>query len=156
PKFFREQNPRSFLLLSAFTQAISLTSTFPNIYICVHMILGLPEETYDDMIEGANALASLPIHGIKLHPLHVVKDTFLEKLYHEGKYTSLEFDEYVILCCDFLERIPPSITVQRITADAPEDLLIGPLWVSRKMAILNAIDNEFKRRKTYQGALYQK
>jgi len=137
---------------AVFDRAIKLSSTYPDIFICVHMILGLPFETKEEMLKSASTIATLPIHGIKLHPLHIVKDTSLEKLFREKKFSPLSLPDYVELCCDFLERIPRHITVQRITADAPEALLIGPLWVSRKMATLNAIDNEFRRRGTQQGS----
>jgi radical SAM protein (TIGR01212 family) len=137
---------------AAFTRAIKLTSAYPDIFMCVHMILGLPYETPAEMLKSAEAIASLPIHGIKLHPLHIVKNTILETLFNQKKIVPLTLDEYVGLCCDFLERLPVRVAVQRITADAPEDLLIAPAWVSRKMATLNAIDNEFRRRGTRQGS----
>ncbi|MBN1493201.1 MAG: TIGR01212 family radical SAM protein [Candidatus Omnitrophica bacterium] len=138
----------------AFKNAIALTNVHAKILICVHMILGLPGETHDDMLASARALAELPIHGIKLHPLHIVKNTVLEEQHKEHKYVPLSFDQYIKVSCDFLELLPPHIIVQRLTGDAPEDLLIGPAWVKRKMAILNAIDNEFRRRGTYQGTKY--
>ena len=136
----------------SFLDAVTLTNLFPRILICVHIILGLPGETAEDMMHTAQALAHLPIHGIKLHPLHVVKDTPLAASVKQGTCPLLTLDQYVSLVCDFLELTPPTITVQRITADAPQELLVGPDWVSRKMATLNAIDREFKRRGTRQGA----
>lgn len=135
-----------------FLQTIAMTHQFPNIYICVHVILGLPGENHADMMAIADCLATLPIHGLKLHPLHIVHNTALAEMYAQGHYTPLTFDQYITAACDFLERIPPHVTIQRITADAPPAILIAPTWVSRKMATLNAIDNEFKRRGTSQGS----
>jgi len=137
-----------------FFQAIELTEKFPNIYVCIHVILGLPKENWQDMMETAEAIAPLPFHGIKIHNIHLVKNTDLAKWYGEGKYVPIEFKEYIKTCCDFLERIPKHIIVHRLFGDAPTKLLVNSDdWCRNKFAILNAIKNEFKRRGTYQGFL---
>ena len=120
--------------------------------LCIHVILGLPGESRDDMLATADALASMPIHGVKIHNLHVVKDTPLEKWYHAGEVRMMEFDEYVSVACDFLERLPPEIVIHRLNGDAPADYLVAPAWCLDKPAILRAIDAELERRGTRQGS----
>ncbi len=124
-----------------------------KILICVHVILGLPGEDASHMHATADFVASLPVHGIKIHHCHVIKDTDLASWYLEGRYQPLERDQYVSLVCDFLERIPWSILVQRLVCDAPHDMVLAPLWALNKKSILFDIDKEFERRATYQGAL---
>src|SRR5262245_19438840 len=87
--------------------------------VCVHVILGLPGESHDDMMAAADLLASLPVHAIKIHNLHVVKDTPLEKMYRLGQVRMFGFEEYVALACDFLERLPPTMIIHRLSGDAP-------------------------------------
>lgn len=119
--------------------------------VVAHVILGLPGETWDDMLATADALAGLPVHGVKIHNLHVVKNTPLEKMYHEGQARMLERDEYVRLVCDFLERLPPDMVIHRLNGDAPPDYLVAPLWCLDKPALLQAIEAELERRDSWQG-----
>src|SRR5262249_23472229 len=79
--------------------------------LCAHVILGLPGESHDDMLETADALASLPVDAVKIHNLHVVKDTPLEKMYERGEARMFERDEYVQIVCDFLERLRPEMVI---------------------------------------------
>lgn len=137
----------------SFLKAIAMTAN-RKINMCAHVILGLPGETSRDMMDTAGTLAQLPIHGLKLHILHVMKDTPLEGLYNKGEIKLLSFEEYVGLVCDFLERIPYEFTIQRLTADAPASVLVAPLWVTRKMEILSAIEKEFARRGSFQGRFF--
>ena len=136
-----------------FLDAIKMTES-RNISICVHLILGLPGETHEDMMRTAEKLADLPINGIKLHNMCVVKDTDLEILYREGKYKPLTFEEYIQTATDFLERIPYNITVQRLTADSPPDIFVAPKWADNRWAIIDAISIEFWRRNSLQGILF--
>lgn len=119
--------------------------------ICVHVILGLPGESRADMIATARAVGEMDIHSIKIHLMHVLRDTPLEKEYEEGKLQTLEFDEYVGLVCDFLEYIPPTVSIQRLTADGPRSILIAPKWATEKRRTIAAIDAEFERRNSRQG-----
>jgi len=133
-----------------FLDAISITRS-RAIFICVHLILGLPFENHADMMRTAERLAGLPIAGIKLHNMCVVKGTELEKLFNEGKYTPPTFDEYVHAAVDFLERIPYEITVQRLTADSPPDIFVAPEWAKDRWKVVNEIDAELRRRDSFQG-----
>ncbi|MGB4944166.1 MAG: TIGR01212 family radical SAM protein, partial [Trichococcus flocculiformis] len=91
------------------------------------------------------------IQGIKIHLLHLMKNTKMLRDYHQGRLRLLEKDEYVGLVCDQLEVIPEEIVIHRITGDAPRDTLVGPIWSLKKWEVLNAIDHELERRNTYQG-----
>jgi uncharacterized protein len=119
--------------------------------LCAHVILGLPDESRQDMLATADALAALPIDAVKIHNLHVVKDTPLERMYHSGQVRMLDFAEYVSVVCDFLERLPPTMVIHRLNGDAPPDYLIAPLWCLDKPALLRAIEAELVRRDSWQG-----
>ena len=123
------------------------------IRICVHVILGLPGETREDMMETADAVAGLGIQGVKLHHLYVAKNTALAEEYFKGGIQTLDMNAYIRLAADFLERIPPNITVQRFVGDTHGNFLISPIWKASKAEITAGITRELERRGTYQGAL---
>ncbi|WP_018133196.1 TIGR01212 family radical SAM protein [Effusibacillus pohliae] len=125
-----------------------------NIRICSHIILGLPGESEEDMMETARAVANLPVQGIKIHLLHLLKYTPLVKLWEAGGLKFLEKDQYIRLVVDMLEILPPEMVVHRLTGDGPPDLLIGPMWSLDKWGVLNGIDGELERRNTWQGRLW--
>jgi radical SAM protein (TIGR01212 family) len=134
----------------AFFDAVSRCAERP-FDLCAHVILGLPGESRDDMLATAEALARLPVHAVKIHNLHVVKDTPLEKMHRAGEVRMMDFDEYVAVTCDFLERLPPTMVIQRLSGDAPPDYLVAPSWCLQKQRILTAIDQELARRESWQG-----
>ena len=113
----------------------------------VHLILGLPGETREMMIESAEYAASLKPFGLKLHMLNVLKGTALADMEPE----LMSEDEYVKLAVDILERIPPEITIHRLTGDPPGEKLIAPEWVRNKHRVLNRIQQEFSARGSRQG-----
>lgn len=119
--------------------------------VCAHVILGLPGESRQDMLATAEALAALPVHAVKIHNLHVVKETPLERMYREGTVRMLERDEYVQVVCDFLELLPSGMVIHRLQGDAPPDYLIAPLWCLDKPSLLRAIHAELERRDSWQG-----
>ncbi len=119
--------------------------------ICVHVILGLPGESHEDMMATARAVGKMDIDSLKIHLMHVLRDTPLEKDFLEGRFTALEFDEYINLVCDFLEYIPSRISIQRLTADGPRSILLAPTWANEKRRTLTAIDAELERRNSHQG-----
>jgi len=138
-------------LYDAFEDAVMRTIG-RGIKICVHVILGLPGEDWDDMMATARAVSSLPIDGLKMHHLYVAKGTPLEKLYREGKVKLFTVEEYVPLAADFLERIRSEISIQRLVGDTSGDYLVAPIWPMSKSAVFNAISAELRRRRSYQGA----
>jgi len=122
-----------------------------GIRVCVHLILGLPGETKADMFASAQAAAKLPIQGIKLHLLHVLRGTPLAVIYRREPFKLMSKEDYVSLIADILEILPPEMIIHRLTGDGPPDDLIGPLWSRKKWEVLNAIDAELARRDTWQG-----
>jgi len=134
--------------VSEFVDAVLRTKKRSSMKICVHVILGLPEEDYDDMMETAKLIAALPIDGIKIHPLHIVKHTAMEKQYYRGEVKELDMKEYAKLAVDFLSYLPKDMIVHRITGEAAEDELVAPYWCSPKykMEVLKAIEEELQKR----------
>jgi hypothetical protein len=118
-----------------------------------HVILGLPGESREDMLATAEALAALPVDAVKIHNLHVVRDTPLEAMYRAGTVQMLELAEYVALVCDFLELLPASMVIQRLSGDAPPEYLVAPAWCLDKPGLLSAIQRELVRRDSWQGRL---
>lgn len=119
--------------------------------VCAHVILGLPGESREDMLATADVLAALPVQSVKIHNLHVVRQTPLEAMYERGEVRMLERDEYVQIVCDFLERLPPDMVIHRLSGDAPPDYLVAPQWCLDKPALLRAINSELQRRDSWQG-----
>jgi radical SAM protein (TIGR01212 family) len=119
--------------------------------LCAHVILGLPGETPEDMLQTADALAELPVDAVKVHNLHVVRGTPMEAMYHAGTVPMLTREEYVAIVCDFLERLPAEMVIHRLNGDAPPDYLVAPAWCLEKAALLAAIDAELARRDSWQG-----
>ncbi len=123
--------------------------------VCVHVILGLPGESHEEMLATAVQLAELQVDGVKLHLLHVLQATALGQLYEDGKVEMLAMDEYVNLVVDFVERLHPETLIHRLTGDGPRDQLLAPLWSLNKWEVLNAINAEFERRGTRQGSRFK-
>ncbi|REJ65301.1 MAG: TIGR01212 family radical SAM protein [Planctomycetota bacterium] len=122
--------------------------------ICAHVMLGLPGETREDMLAGADELARLQVDAVKIHNLYVVKNTPLADDYLAGRVQLLERQEYVETIVDFIERLPPTCVIERVSGEAPPDYFQGPSWCLDKPAVLRAIDGEFSRRDTWQGKLW--
>ena len=108
------------------------------------------------MMETAKAVANMGVDGIKIHLLHVIKDTPMEKMLQNGMLTLMNQEEYINLVCDQLEILPDTMIVHRLTGDGKRDELVGPLWSLKKWEVLNAIDDELKKRNSYQGIKYNK
>ena len=122
-----------------------------NINVVVHIINGLPYETKEMMLETIEYLNKLDIQGIKIHMLHILKDTALETLYEKEKFHVLTKEEYVDIVCDQIEILREDIIINRITGDPNSDDLIEPSWLVKKFGVINEIDKELERRNTYQG-----
>ncbi|WP_093430294.1 TIGR01212 family radical SAM protein [Paraclostridium bifermentans] len=125
-----------------------------NIKTVVHIINGLPGEDYNMMMETAKAVADLGVHGIKIHLLHVLKETPMENMLKKGMFNLMEKDDYINLVCDQLEVIPPEMVVHRLTGDGKRDEIVGPMWSLKKWEVLNAIDDTMRERDSYQGIKY--
>ena len=125
-----------------------------NIKYVVHLILGLPGETEEMMLQSVRHVSSMPgLFGLKLHLLNIVKGSVMEKTH--GDYQPFDsIDSYVDLVVRCLEIIPPDVTIHRLTADAPRSILINPPWSFNKRTILNRIDQQLHLRDTWQGKKY--
>ncbi len=124
-----------------------------EIDVCVHVILGIPGETWEDMMRTAEMLSSLPIKGVKLHHLHIIRGTLLEKMHLETPVKLLGFDEYISIAADFIERLRDDIIIHRIAGDAPLTDLVAPKWCTLKGTIQQTLCDEFIRRGSWQGFL---
>jgi uncharacterized protein len=127
-----------------------------NIQVVSHIINGLPQETPEMMLETAKEVAKLDVQGIKIHLMHLLRNTAMVKQYEKGLVEFLDFETYVNLVVDQLEILPPNMVIHRITGDGPLDLLIGPMWSANKWEVFNAIERELKRRNSFQGKYYKK
>ncbi|MBW8005500.1 MAG: TIGR01212 family radical SAM protein [candidate division NC10 bacterium] len=135
---------------SEFLDAVHRTAG-RGIHTCVHVMLGLPGETKADMLATARAIARLPLDGIKIHLTYVLKHTVLGDMYLNEQYRPMEMMEYVERVCDFLDLLPPSMVIHRLTGDPPRDLLLAPQWARHKWQVLNAIQAALDRRDSFQG-----
>ena len=125
-----------------------------NIKTVVHIINGLPGEDYNMTMETAKAVADLNVHGIKIHLLHVIKNTPMARMLEKNMMSLMTQDDYVNLVCDQLEILPPEMVIHRLTGDGKKEDLVGPLWSLKKWEVLNAIDDTMKARDSYQGIKY--
>lgn len=126
-----------------------------NIRVVAHIINGLPFETKDMMINTVKYLNSLKIDGIKIHMLHIIKDTPLENLYNKTHFHVLSKEEYIDIVINQLEYLDPKIVIERITGDPVKEDLVEPTWLLKKFCVLNDIDKEMVLRDTYQGKRLQ-
>ena len=122
--------------------------------VIVHVILGLPGETTDDMLATVRYLAGLSVDGIKLQLLHVLKGTDLDLLYREGAFRTLELEEYLELIGRCLCLLPPEMVIHRLSGDGPKSILIAPLWSGNKRMVLNSLSRYLREHEIWQGKSY--
>lgn len=140
--------------LSCFEEAVKALRQ-RDLDVIVHTILGLPGESCQDILETMEYLNRRDIQGIKLQLLHVLKGTDLAQDYLEGRFSVYTMEEYLDILIDCLEHLSPDIVIHRLTGDGPKDLLMAPLWSSKKRTVLNTLHHECKIRHAYQGRLYK-
>jgi len=133
-----------------FVKAVDDLSRLP-LRICVHLIIGLPGETPEMIRQTAEAMAQRPLHEIKLHPLLILKETALAAQHEQGEIEPLTLETYAALVVDFIERMPAHMVMQRLTAEAPREMLLAPLWALDKHGVRRAIEREVLKRDTWQG-----
>jgi hypothetical protein len=122
--------------------------------VVAHVILGLPGEGPREMAATAEFLARLPVQGVKIHLLYVVKGSGLARLYEQGEYVCLTEDQYVSGVVDFIERLPPHLVMHRLTGDPHAEELVAPAWCLDKPRVMKRIREEFLRRGTRQGSRF--
>lgn len=140
--------------LNVFDETLKLLNKY-NIKTVVHLILGLPGESKTQILESLRYISDKKIWGVKLHLLHILKNTDLEKLHQKTNFKILSQEEYVNLVCDCIELLPEDIVIHRITGDGKRSELVSPSWSLNKKQVLNDIDYELLRRNTYQGKMYK-
>jgi len=133
-----------------FQKTVALTRN-RGIKICTHLILGLPGETREMMLDTARTIAGMGIDGVKIHLMYVVKGTALETLYLQGRYRCLEQQEYVDIVCDVLELLPREMVIQRLTGDPHPSELAAPIWSLQKSQTFSMIQETLANRDSWQG-----
>ena len=141
---------RSGFTLSQFEQAVSDLHK-RNIPVITHLILGLPGETKEDMLSSVRYVGSLPVTGIKLQLLHILKGTDLGTAYMADPFPLFTLEEYCDLIADCIALLPPEIVIHRLTGDGPRNLLLAPLWSTDKKRVLNTIQKCLRERDLWQG-----
>lgn len=140
--------------LECFSRAIYELDSL-HIPVIVHVILGLPGESGSMMLETVEYLSSIPVFGIKLQLLHVLRGTDLAEDYEKGTFSALTMEEYLHILINCLEHLSPDIVVHRVTGDGPKDLLLAPLWSAEKKKVLNALHHRMKLQNSYQGKYWK-
>ncbi|MFY9198219.1 MAG: TIGR01212 family radical SAM protein [Acutalibacteraceae bacterium] len=126
-----------------------------GVHIVAHIILGLPNESEQDILGTANYVAHSGVSGIKIQLLHILNDTDLYLDYQKGVFDALTMEQYIDLLCKVIERLPQDMVVHRITGDGPKKLLVAPLWSGDKKRVLNNINQKFLKINLKQGRLFE-
>lgn len=127
----------------------------PDVKIGIHIINGLPGESIEDMKNTATCVANLRPDLVKIHLLHVLKDTPLAKMYEMGNYEPMAREDYIKAVCDQIELLPPETVIERVTGDGLDSELLAPLWSKKKVTVINDIDKELVKRGSYQGFYFK-
>lgn len=139
---------------AVFEEAVSKLHNL-QIPVIVHVILGLPGESKEDMLATVEYLNTFPIFGIKLQLLHVLKGTDLEKDFLDRKFDVMDMDEYLDMVMKCLSHLSPEIVIHRVTGDGPKNLLVAPLWSTDKKKVLNTLLKEMESQNIWQGRDYE-
>lgn len=138
---------------STFTQAVKLLNKY-NIEIITHLMVGLPNESFDDIKNTVEFINKHDIQGIKIHSTYVVENTMLCKMYKNGSYTPITLDYYIETASYILTHINPKIIIHKISGDAPKDLLVAPSWNLHKKWIINGINKYLRENDLWQGKYF--
>lgn len=122
-----------------------------GITVVVHVILGLPGETRDMMLETVDYLGAIPADGIKLQLLHILKRTRLAEMYEKEPFKVFSLEEYTDLIVECIARLPQSVVIHRISGDGPKSILLAPAWSGNKRLVLNTIGRKLRENSLYQG-----
>jgi uncharacterized protein len=127
------------------------TAKSRGLEIVAHVILDLPDENENDRIQTAELLNRLGIDGVKIHNLHILRDTPLESLYREGKVRVSSLSDYVEMAASFIERLRPEMVIHRLTGEGPNHLMLAPDWVREKSRAIREIEKALEARDGFQG-----
>lgn len=131
--------------LSVFDDAVKRLQE-AGISVIVHVILGLPGESREDMLASVDYVGKSGVSGIKLQLLHVIRGTDLEKEYQQGKFPVLELEEYVQLVADCIALLPKDMVIHRMTGDGDKRTLVAPMWSADKKKVLNRLNQVIRER----------
>lgn len=134
----------------------ALCAASPDIHICIHLIFGLPGEDVETMLQSVRDVAALHPDQVKLHLLHVIKDTVMADMYLRGDYVAMTQEDYTRIVADALTLLPPDTVIARLTGDGAPDALLAPDWSRKKTAVVNDVDKLLYQNDLYQGKYYQK
>lgn len=133
-----------------FIKAVQLLNK-ANIDVVTHIMVGLPYEQEEDVLNTVKFINNLNIMGVKIHSTYIIKNTKLESLFNAGEYKPLELEHYVNKVCTIIQNLRKDIIVCRITGDAPKDILVAPSWNAHKKIILNSINKALEEKNIFQG-----
>ena len=119
--------------------------------VVVHVILGLPGETKEEMLETVDYLGKIPVDGIKLQLLHILKGSQMAAEYEKNPFSLMELEEYLDLILTCVARLPQSVVIHRLSGDGAKTLLIGPAWSANKKLVLNRMMQKFRENGIFQG-----
>lgn len=137
-----------------FTKAVELLNKY-NIDVVTHIMVGLPGETNQDIMNTVKFINAHKLQGVKIHCTYVVENTLLADMYRKGDYKALELDDYIETLIDIMTHLKPEIIIHRISGDAPKDILVAPYWNKHKMWIIHGFEKRFRARDLWQGKFYE-
>ena len=138
-----------------FKQAVQILNKY-NIDIVAHIMVGLPNETFSDIIDTVNFINVLPIQGVKIHSTYVVKNTLLADLYYKELYEPISLEYYLKCLVYIITHINPNFVIHRVSGDAPKDILVAPDWNIHKKWVLNGLDKILNEDDLWQGMYLNK
>ena len=138
-----------------FENAVNILNKY-NIDVIVHIMVGLPNENFEDIQNTVNFINKQNIKGIKIHSTYIVSNTKLNSMFEHKKYTPISLDYYLECVKYIITHINPDVIIHRISGDAPKDILVAPSWNTHKKLVLNGVTNSFEKEDLYQGMYYNK
>lgn len=137
-----------------FTKAVEILNKY-DIDVITHIMIGLPGETHQDVMDTVDFINKHKVQGVKIHSTYVVKNTKLAQMYQNGEYKALDIDDYIETLIDIMTHLRPDIIIHRISGDSPKDILVAPNWNKHKMWILHGFEKRFRARDLWQGKFYE-
>lgn len=137
-----------------FTKTVEILNKY-DIDVITHIMVGLPGETHQDVMDTVDFINKHKVQGVKIHSTYVVKNTKLAQMYQNGEYKALDIDDYIETLIDIMTHLRPDIIIHRISGDSPKDILVAPNWNKHKMWILHGFEKRFRARDLWQGKFYE-
>lgn len=150
-----EETARAINRCHSYREFLDAAERLDGLKLCVHLINGLPGESEEMMLESARQVAAIRPYSVKLHMLYLEEGSAMTEEYRRQPFPMLTMEEYVSVTVSQLELLPPDTVIGRLTGDGHADRLVAPMWSTKKFAVLNAIDREFKRRNSFQGCRFE-